>query len=429
MPDINANLTVDITGNTAAIATDYVNNTHFQVNKLAWGDTGAANRVSTSSPFPVDIRLATATVGVTGSVAGLGNFKVINGTSTTLIVSGTTSSSYTPVQINGTIQGVTSGVLVGVTGTINVNSITVLGGSTMTLLNPVGITGGRKLNYTTDSITIQGSTVGVSSIPDLLQSKDSVRAYSAAGATQIPVTLFSGSGASIGSSGGALNVNIVGAGISASVTIGTIVGVCQASPFYIAGATAGPSVRVKGTNGAEESVYVKFYENPTIATITNPVTVDLTSVVSDTYLIKQKLDTLDAKLEAFSELFFQYDPYNGCGGSNCEVLTTNVKQALPYNIFAGTIGITAGYMYTLPDPFDFQSNGLYHNNLERGVTIKNLSDSNLLIWSTFYTQISNTKKAYTMSPGEIIFLEIIQLSKISIQNTNTTTKIFSYIAS
>ena len=35
MPDINANLTVDInssSGNTAAIATDYYNSAHFQVN-------------------------------------------------------------------------------------------------------------------------------------------------------------------------------------------------------------------------------------------------------------------------------------------------------------------------------------------------------------------------------------------------------------
>lgn len=428
MPDINANLTVDITGNTAAIATDYVNNTHFQVNKLAWGDTGAANRVSTSSPFPVDIRLATATVGVTGSVAGLGNFKVINGTSTTLIVTGTTSSSYTPVQINGTIQGVTSGVLVGVTGTINVNSITILGGSTMTLLNPVGITGGRKLNYTTDSITIQGSTVGVSSIPDLLQSKDSVRAYSAAGATQIPVTLFSGSGDSIGSSGGALNVNIIGAGISASVTIGTIVGVCQASPFYIAGATAGPSVRVKGTNGAEESVYVKFYENPTIATITNPVTVDLTSVVSDTYLIKQKLDTLSTKLEAFSDKFFQYDPYQSRNPAEVDILTANVKQSLPLSIFAATIGITAGSMYTLPNQSVYSVQP-YHYNLERGVTIKNLSDSNLIILGTYYASSNYKRWGYTISPGEIIFLEILSLEKISIVNENATTKIFSYIAS
>jgi hypothetical protein len=208
MPDTDQNLTVDITGTTAAIATDYVNSSHFQVNKLAWGDTGAANRVTTSTPLPVNIQTVTATLGVTGSVYGLGNFKVINGTTSTIVVSGTTSSSYTPVQINGKIQGITNSVLVGVTGSVNVtNAVTILGGSTFSLVNPVGITGGRRLNYLTDSITLQGSTVAVSSLPDLLQSKDSVRIYSNSGATQIPVTLFSGTGASIGSSGGALNAN------------------------------------------------------------------------------------------------------------------------------------------------------------------------------------------------------------------------------
>ena len=407
MPDINANLTVDITGNTAAIATDYVNNTHFQVNKLAWGDTGAANRVSTSSPFPVDIRLATATVGVTGSVAGLGNFKVINGTSTTLIVSGTTSSSYTPVQINGTIQGVTSGVLVGVTGTINVNSITILGGSTMTLINPVGITGGRKLNYTTDSITIQGSTVGVSSMPNLLQSTDSVRVYGAAGATQIPVTLFSGSGSSIGSSGGALNVNIVGAGISASVTIGTIIGVCQASPFYIAGATAGPSVRVKGTNGAEESVYVKFYENPTIATITNPVSVDLTSVVSDTYLIKQKLDTLNATT---SGMYLNMNGGNTAIGIT-PIQTTITNITLPSQVYTGTSGVTAGTVRTLTS-----------TSLKTGITIKNKSVTDINIQGN-----STTNSTYALSGGEVIFIETDNLSNISF-TVNSGTASFTYIA-
>lgn len=404
MPDTNANLTVDITGNTAAIATDYINNSHFQVNKLAWGDTLAANRVSTSSPLPVDIRLATATIGVTGSVSGLGSFKVINATSSTLIVTGTTSASYTPVQVNAVIQGITNSVLVGVTGTLNVNSVTILGGSTMTLLNPIGITGGRKLNYATDSITIQGSTVAVSSMPFLLQSTDSVRVYSAAGATLIPVNLRDGSGNLIGSSGGALNVNLIGAGITAIVSVSAIVGVCQASPFYIAGATAGPALRIKGTNGAEESVYVKFYEAPTIATITNPVTVDLTSVISDTYLIKQKLDSL------ITTTGQMYTTMNG-GVTSAAMQTEITSIAIPDQVYTGTRGVTFGAITTLSSTY-----------LKTGITVKNKSDLDINIQGN-----GTTSSTYAISSGEILFIETDNLSNISF-TVNSGAATFTYIA-
>lgn len=404
MPDTNANLTVDITGNTAAIATDYINNSHFQVNKLAWGDTLAANRVSTSSPLPVDIRLATATIGVTGSVSGLGSFRVINATSSTLIVTGTTSSSYTPVQVNAVIQGITNSVLVGVTGTLNVNSVTILGGSTMTLLNPIGITGGRKLNYATDSITIQGSTVAVSSMPFLLQSTDSVRVYSAAGATLIPVNLRDGSGNLIGSSGGALNVNLIGAGITATVSVSAIVGVCQASPFYIAGATAGPALRIKGTNGAEESVYVKFYDAPTIATITNPVTVDLTSVISDTYLIKQKLDSL------ITTTGQMYTTMNG-GVTSAAMQTEITSIAIPDQVYTGTRGVTFGATTTLTSTY-----------LKTGITVKNKSDLDINIQGN-----GTTNSTYAISSGEILFIETDNLSNISF-TVNSGAATFTYIA-
>ena len=409
MPDTNQNVTVDITGNTAAIATDYINSAHFQVNKLAWGDTGEANRVSWASPLPVDIRLSTATVGITGSVSGLGNFKVINGVSSTLIVTGTTSTSYTPVQINGTIQGVTSGVLVGVTGTINVNSVTILGGSTMTLLNPIGITGGRKLSYTTDSILIQGSTVAVSSIPDLLQSKDSVRVYGAAGATLIPVTLRDGSGNSIGSSGGALNVNLVGAGITATISIGTLIGVCQAnpaSPFTVIGVTSGQAVRTIGTYGSEGSSYVKFYTAPTIQNITETVEVNLTSVINDTYLIKQKLDSL---------LTNTSNMYNTMQGitTNGEMKTQVTSFKIASSIFTGSFGLTAGAAAVT----------LQNQLLKTGITIKNKSTTSDIMLLGNGVMTGN----YSMNPGEILFIETDNMQNIQFSILSGT-GLVNYIA-
>jgi len=408
MPDTDANLIVDTTGNTAAIATDYVNNTHFQVNKLAWGSTGESNRVSASYPLPVKIESTSGlNVGITGSVTGLGNFKVINGTSSTLIVSGTTSSAYTPVQVAGLVQGITNGVLVGITGTVNVNSVTILGGSTMSLINPIGITGGRNLSYLTDSISITGSTVGISIIPNLLQSKDSIRVYSSAGATLIPVNIRDGSGNLIGSSGGALNVNIVGAGITATVNVSAVVGVCQSSPFYIAGATYGPELRIKGTKGAEESLYVKFYENPTIQSIANPVTVDLTNVMTDTYLIKQKLDTL---ITTTSGMILSM--LGGSTGASINPLEAKISSInIPSIVYTGTKGITAGSSLTLSS-----------TSLKTGITIKNRSSSDVNIQGN-----GTTSDKYSLGGGEIIFIETNNLNNISF-NVNSGSGTISYIA-
>ena len=60
MPDTDPNLTIDVTGNTGSIATEWVTtggitNAHVQIVKLAWGDTNTATRVKTSTPLPVSV--------------------------------------------------------------------------------------------------------------------------------------------------------------------------------------------------------------------------------------------------------------------------------------------------------------------------------------------------------------------------------------
>ena len=407
MPDTDPNLIVDITGTTAAIATDYVNSSHFQVNKIAWGDTGASNRVTTSTPLPVNIQTVTATLGVTGSVSGLGNFKVINGTTSTIVVSGTTSSSYTPVQINGTIQGVTNSVLVGVTGSVNViNAVTILGGSTFSLINPVGITGGRRLNYATDSITIQGSTVGVSSLPDLLQSKDSVRIYSNSGATQIPVTLFSGSGDSIGSSGGALNVNLVGAGLTATVNVAAVVGVCQSGPFYIAGATAGPELRVVGTFGASKAIAVIFpSEAPQSVSVSNQVSVNDSVINTNILTLDSKLNTLITNTNNMYTSMIS----GGVTGSPVQTKITSIAR--PSTVYTGTRGITFGTITTLSS-----------QSLNTGITVKNKSTTDINIQGN-----GTSNSTYALGSNEILFVETNNLSNITFSVTSGSAS-FTFIA-
>ena len=188
MPDTDLNLTVDVRGNTAAIATDYttagVTNAHVQIVKLAYGSPTTATRVTSSTPLPVDLRSSTPTLGISGNVAGIGNFRVINGISgsTTLpiIISGTTSSSYTAVQVNGTVQGITNGTPVTVTGSVSLISGGMIQGFTNAY--PITITGGRPLTSTRDTVGVTEIVtvpVTISGGRYLSQLTDNVRIYGA----------------------------------------------------------------------------------------------------------------------------------------------------------------------------------------------------------------------------------------------------------
>jgi len=416
MPDTNANLTVDITGNTAAIATDYVNSTHFQVSKIAWGDTGAANRVTTSNPLPVDIRLATATIGITGSVGGLGNFKIINGlsgsTAVPLVISGTTNSSYAQVQINGNVQGTTNGVLLGITGNVNIpNGITIYGGSTFSLINPIGITGGRRLAFATDSVSITGSTVSVSYLPPSNKNYDTIAIYNSAGGTYIPVMLRDGSGNSLGSSGGALNVNIIGAGITATISVSAVVGVSQSSPFYIAGATVGPEVRIVGTQGASKAIPVVIVTDA--GALSNKVVVDgLVAVNLES--VNTNILTVDSKLSSIiSNTNNMYNSMISGGITGDPVQTKITSITRPSTVYTGTrtLGLTFGNNITLTS-----------QNLNTGITVKNKSAVDINIQGN-----GTTNNSYALSSGEILFIESNNLNNISF-NVTAGSATFTYIA-
>lgn len=416
MPDIDYNVTVDVTGNTAAIATDYVTsgitNAHIQIVKLAYGNTTTGTRVTTSTPLPVDIRTSTATVGISGPVSGSGNFKIINGLSGSstlpLVVSGTTASGYTSVQINGTIQGITNAVPVGVTGSINVVTGARIQG--MTSGYPVAITGGRSLSSTTDSVTVSG-TVGITGGRYLSQGTDFVRIFAGnAGETMIPVTLRDGSGNSIGSSGGALNVNLVGAGITATVSVGTLIGICQANqavPLFIAGATAGPAVRVKGSLGGNEAVEVGWSSAQDV-NIKNTVQVNNTAVVNSIDSIKNnELADIKTNTDNISSI---YTKLNGTG-VNAKI--TEITR--PSSVYTGALTVT-GISGGAITP---------SRALNTGITLKAATSNSVNI---FITGNSNSQSSYPLGPGETIFIETNSTTTMSF-SVPTGSGIVYYIAS
>jgi hypothetical protein len=417
MPDIDPNLIIDVTGNTASVATDYstsgITNSHIQIMKMAWGDANTNTRVTTSNPLPINIQTITATLGVTGSVGGLGNFKIINGvsgaTTIALVVAGTTSSSYSAVQINGYVQGVTSGIPVGVTGSVfinNPNTSSTLRIQGYTSGTEVGITGGRRLNSSTDSVTVSG-TVGITGGRYLLPGYDGVRIFGGnSGETMIPITVRDGSGNSIGSSGGALNVNLVGAGITATVSISTLVGICQADktvPLFVAGATAGPAVRVKGT-GASDALPV-LWTTAMPVSVSGLVTVDLNLINTALTTIQSQLTGLQAEVDYITDIHSKLST-----GIN----TIPVK---PSQVQSGVLTIS-----TSRTTFS-QSTALYS-----GITIKS-SSSNGTKDVIISGNSPQTSGGYPLSAGQSMFIETNNLQNLYFESSGAYPVSISYIAS
>lgn len=259
--DEDNNLPIEIDGgDQAIIGTDtysYSGQTaHAQVMKISWGDDTVVTRATENTPLPVKVfglTGALSTVTVTGAVRGLGSFTVANTISTPIYVTGGVVSY---------VQGITGSVPVAVTGGVNLLS-------SIGITGYVSITGGRALTAGTDSIRVTGS---VSRLWSLNSAEDSVKVWSATGGVYVPVSLFAG-GTYIGASGDALNVNIVGAGISANISIASNIGVQN---------VAGDVLRVQGTGGGTP-IPVTLSTPPTVYlansaenSTTNPLFVDVT---------------------------------------------------------------------------------------------------------------------------------------------------------
>lgn len=190
-------LQISTSGITANIATDYVGTAgisgHYQLVKLAYGVDGVATMVNSTFPLPVAI-----SSGLTATVSGFtGTIKVEGGGSTPVTVTGTVTTT-----------GLTSSPLYVATHT----------GSR------VEITGGIPLTKTNDAVSV----------------------YGAGGVTYVYSLLVDTAGNTLSYTNRALNVNISGATISATIpaTV-TVVGLSGATAIA---ATIGNTVGINDTN-------------------------------------------------------------------------------------------------------------------------------------------------------------------------------------
>ena len=84
MPDTASNIIVQTVGTTADIATDYgtsgvnLGSAHVPLQKMTFGNSGAAIRVSSSDPMPVTVAGSDVAITISGNVGNCGEFQIGN---------------------------------------------------------------------------------------------------------------------------------------------------------------------------------------------------------------------------------------------------------------------------------------------------------------------------------------------------------------
>lgn len=414
MPYTADNIEITIASGTAVLATDYGTSgavgfsaAHAQIAKLAWGDENSTYRVTESYPTPVKIYGSTGSaIAVSGTVAGTGSFFIRGATGYPIVVIGSTSASDAKVGITGTIQGISGGTPVGVTGYVNIlNTVGVFGISGAT---SIGITGGRRLNSSTDSVTVYGN-VGISGGFQLAAVDDSVSVYGPGGATFVETNL-NVSGFALGRSGDALKVAVTNTGFTFAVTLSSTIGVTNdnvnnalrvqglsgATPITIQGSLAGGAVEI----GAYTALPVG---------VSGSVTIDDTDILAGIEDLKTNIDAV-ATNSAYTLDILNLVNTSGAG-AKVQVASTSRPARIQHGQRTLTTSPTI----------------LGTDQLRVGITLKSPATNTVDIYIGNSLAVSTTT-GYILSPGEIIFLEVSSLSTVFLRSASGTATL-AYIGS
>ena len=394
MPDTGSNITIDISGNTAEMATDFassgvnVTGAHVPIQKLAFGDSTVSKRVSSSNPLPITIQSYQSNVGISGDVGISGNAIVFNAfetdptgiTNNWLKVAGSVTGG--DIGITGTIQGIAGGYPIGVTGTvaideqtgIPVHGISGQDGFTGTAA-PLLATGGRRLTSATDTVTVTG-TVNATGGRNILAATDSIKVFGSDASQYIPAILYrSSSGATAGFSGDALKVSIVDASIAITASVQTTHGVTNDSVD-------------KGENGGAVPITTS---SAITVTQSGTVTIDdtniTTSLESSSKPIVSNLTSIKSNT-------------NSIPGIRTDLASGNVQVKVlesvqPSSLSAGSrsVNTTASQLVT-------------NVEVKSGVSIKSSVDNTDTILVGSYTLTQGDRNGYPLEPGESCFLNV-----------------------
>jgi len=422
--DITSNISITTYDGNAILATDYgtsgtgVTAAHVQLAKLAWGSESITKRVSETNPLPVYLygTSGSAAIGITGTVTGTGGvFPITNTRNGFLIVGGPTAGftfGYNPVQVSGYVQGTTNGVLVGVTGTVRLNQNLSVQGITNGVL--VGITGGRILNRNTDSVTVFGN-VGISGGLALTAGTNSISVWGSDNGNKVLSRIYASDGTTLGYSGNALNVNVVGAGITATVTINPVVGVTNGNglPLKICGSgvTTDAAVIVQGrlAGGALEVGAVTAI----------PVGVTGTVTIDDTDII----DSLESTSKPLITNLVSIKTNTATLSSINEKLNTGIVQSKITEIVKPTKFVNGKKDLTTTATAISAS-----VTIKIGVHVKAPLTNTDTIYIGSTTLVTTPTDGFPLEPGESIFIEIDNPNKIYARSASTGQRV-TYLAS
>jgi len=422
--DITSNISITTYDGNAILATDYgtsgtgVTAAHVQLAKLAWGSESITKRVSETNPLPVYLygTSGSAAIGITGTVTGTGGvFPITNTRNGFLIVGGPTAGftfGYNPVQVSGYVQGTTNGVLVGVTGIVRLNQNLSVQGITNGVL--VGVTGGRILNRNTDSVTVFGN-VGISGGLALTAGTNSISVWGSDNGNKVLSRIYASDGTTLGYSGNALNVNVVGAGITATVTINPVVGVTNGNglPLKICGSgvTTDAAVIVQGrlAGGALEVGAVTAI----------PVGVTGTVTIDDTDII----DSLESTSKPLITNLVSIKTNTATLSSINEKLNTGIVQSKITEIVKPTKFVNGKKDLTTTATAISAS-----VTIKIGVHVKAPLTNTDTIYIGSTTLVTTPTDGFPLEPGESIFIEIDNPNKIYARSASTGQRV-TYLAS
>ena len=394
--DTNNNITVTIYDGIATLGTDYntsgvTSAIHLPLSKVVWGNENVSRRVSSEYPMPVDIMSIGGFSGAASNfnVAGVGQFQVGNTLGSSLIVvgAGITNTSYSPVSVYGKIEGITNGVLVGITtGPLTISNSSfgvygIVGATAIAVSGTITVTGERYSSSSTDSITVVGISMGSSSLVDY--SKDSVKIRGSSGEPYIPSRLYYGATA-IGTSGDALKVYMVDSGLTLNVSVSATVGVTNGS---------NGSLKIQGGSTADNPLYIKFYD----ASTTIPVRLGTT------------LESQFASIKTNTDIITNINNKLSSNTFNVRVLET----ATPKNVLSGSTVMTKSPQ---------QINPTNSTILRSGINLKSPSTNTSTIFVGSSIIVASPGHAYPLEPGESVFIECDNTGSIYCYGTIDPTK-------
>ena len=419
MADTTSNILVTTHDDTASMATDYGTSgtgftaSHIQIAKLAFGDTSTTTRVSTADPLPISIYGVTGTtVPISGNIGGTGSFRVIHATGGYFQIAGTTFSTQL-VGISGTIQGFSGSYPVGVSGNVNlINNIGVFGVSGATA---IGVTGGRRLNYATDSVYVYGD-VGLSGGLGLVAADDSVRVYGADLGDKVLTRLYASDGTTIGYSGDALKVAITNSGITFSVSIAASVGVTNDGDAGLmvrgTGNTADYPVLIQGTLDGGAIEVAAYTDLP--VSVSNTITIDDTDLIASLESSAKPLITNLSAIRTSTNLISIINEKLNTG----TIQTKITEIARPTVVVSGRKELTTNVAQLTA----------ISQAVKVGIHLKAPSTNTDVIYVGGRNLLTNVNDGYQLDPGESLFIECDSLGKI-FARSNSGIQILSYIAS